>query len=85
MNPVIANSRLVNEIVSFILNLIGKKNNCRITITGKDYSRLEILWGMVLIEKGEKREIKITGTEKYYEHYVKNLEKNQFRVKRLPK
>ncbi|HOP30268.1 MAG TPA: hypothetical protein PK293_06740 [Spirochaetota bacterium] len=85
MNPVIANSRLVNEIVSFILNLIGKKNTYRITVTGKDYSRLEILWGMVLIEKGEKREIEITGTEKYFEHYVKNLEKNQFRVKRLPK
>ena len=40
---------------------------------------------VVLIEKGEKREIEVTGTEKYFNNYVKNLEKNQFKVTRLPK
>jgi len=85
MNPAIINSKLANEIISFFLNLIGKKNTYRITVTGKDYSKLEIFWGMILIEKGEKREIEITGTEKFFDHYVKNLEKNQFKVKRLTK
>jgi len=84
MNPAIINSKLVNEIISFLLNLIGKKNTYRITVTGKDYSKLEIFWGMILIEKGEKREIELTGTEKFFEYYVKNLEKNQFKVTSLP-
>lgn len=85
MNPLISRPQIINEIIGFLLNLIGKKNTYRITVTGKDYSKLVLFWGMVLYEKGEKREIEVTGTEKYFNNYVKNLEKNQFRVTKVLK
>jgi len=83
MNALISRPEIINAIVSFFLNLIGKKNTYRILVTGKDYSRLEILWGMIIYEKGEKREIVLTGTEKYFNNYVKKLEQQQFKVKRI--
>ena len=83
MNGLISKNRIINELLSFFLNLIGKKNTYRIIVTGKDYSRLEIFWGMIIIEKGEKREIDIHGTEKFFNYYVKNLEQKQFNVKRI--
>lgn len=85
MNPILSKSQIINEIIGFLLNLIGRRNTYRITVTGKDYSKLVLFWGMVLYEKGEKREIEVTGTEKYFNNYVKNLEKNQFKVTRISK
>jgi len=85
MNPILSKPQIINEIIGFLLNLIGKKNTYRITVTGRDYSKLVLFWGMVLYEKGEKREIEVTGTEKYFNNYVKNLEKNQFKITRISK
>ena len=84
MNPILSRTKIINEVIGFLLNLIGRKNTYRITVTGRDYSKLVLFWGMVLYEKGEKREI-VTGTEKYFNNYVKNLEKNQFKVTRIIK
>ncbi len=85
MKALISKSQIVNEVISFFLNLIGKKNTYRIIVTGKDYSKLELFWGMMVFEKGEKREIEFTGTEKYFNNFVRNLEQKQFTVKRLLK
>lgn len=78
-------SQIINEVIKFFLNLIGTKNTYRFVITGVNYSRLEIFWGMIVIEKGDKREIAITGTEKYINYFIKRLEKEQFKVKKLLK
>ncbi len=85
MNPILSKPQIINELIGFFLNLIGRKNTYRITVTGRDYSKLVLFWGMVLYEKGEKREIEVTGTEKYFNNYVKNLEKNQFKVTKISK
>ncbi len=85
MNPMIIKSQLLNEIVSYFLNLIGKKNTYQIIITGKDYSKLTILFGLITYEKGDKRMIEITGTEKYLDNIISKLDKQNFKVRKVIK
>ena len=85
MDPRILTSGFFNEIAKFFLNLIGKKNTYQIIVTGKDYSRLEIFWGLICYEKGEKREILITGTDKYINNIIAKLERQKFKVNKFTK
>jgi hypothetical protein len=55
MNPILSRPQIINESHRFFLNLIGRKNTYRrITVTGRDYSKLVLFWGMVLYEKGRR-------------------------------
>jgi len=85
MNPMIVKTHLLNEIVSYFMNLIGKKNTYQIIITGKDYSKLTILFGLITYEKGDKRMIEITGTEKYLDNIISKLDKQNFKVRKVIK
>ncbi len=85
MNPMIVKTHLLNEIVSYFLNFIGKKNTYQIFITGKDYSKLTILFGLITYEKGDKRMIEITGTEKYLDNIITKLDKQNFKVRNVIK
>ncbi|PKL16093.1 MAG: hypothetical protein CVV49_18045 [Spirochaetae bacterium HGW-Spirochaetae-5] len=85
MNPMIVKTHFLNQIVSYFLNLIGKKNTYQIIITGKDYSKLTILFGLITYEKGDKRMIEITGTEKYLDNIITKLDKQNFKVRSVIK
>jgi hypothetical protein len=85
MNPMIVKTHFLNQIVSYFLNLIGKKNTYQIIVTGKDYSKLTILFGLITYEKGDKRMIEITGTEKYLDNIITKLDKQNFKVRSVIK
>jgi len=55
------------EIAKIFLNLTGTKHKYRIIIASKGYLEINLLWGLVHLEKGEKKEFVIIGTEKYLE------------------
>ena len=63
-----------------LLNAVGKKHEFRITVTSPDYKRVSILWGLIEIEEGEKREFIIRGTEAYVREVAGILVSNGFNV-----
>ena len=85
MNPLISKTHILNEIVGYFLNFFGKKNTYQIIITGKDYSKLTILFGLITYEKGDKRMIEITGTEKYLDNIITKLDRQNFKVRKVIK
>jgi len=85
MNPLLSKTQILNEIVGYFLNFFGKKNTYQIIITGKDYSKLTILFGLITYEKGDKRMIEITGTEKYLDNIISKLDKQNFKVRKVIK
>lgn len=65
-----------------LLNLIGQKNEYRVIVTSKDYMEIEILWGVLRFEKGEKREFVIRGTEAFFKAFLNTVKNKGFDVSR---
>ena len=66
-----------------LLNLVGKKNECRIIITSPDYVEFRVLWGVISYEKGEKREFVVRGTDAYIKSIISSLGMKNLDVKTI--
>ncbi len=65
------------------LNLIGKKNEFRIIITSKNHMEINILFGLIHFEKGEKKEFLIRGTERYIAALMNDLKLDNINVQKI--
>ena len=48
-----------------LLNMVGEKHEFRIVMTSSDYMECRIFFGLIVFERGEKREFVLRGTEAY--------------------
>ncbi len=64
---------LRNQIILKILNILGPKNEFRITITSPNYLEIKLFWGVVSYTRGEKIEFILRGTEAYVNKIVQLL------------
>ena len=63
-----------------LLNMVGEKHEFRITITSPDYMQCRLLFGLIVFERGEKREFVLRGTEAYVSSVANALVSQGFDV-----
>lgn len=56
-----------------LLNLVGEKHEFRIVMTSSDYMECRIFFGLIVFEKGQKREFVLRGTEAYVSSIANSL------------
>ncbi|UOG93569.1 MAG: hypothetical protein L3K52_07525 [Candidatus Thiothrix sulfatifontis] len=72
---------LIDKIWLPLLNLIGQKNEFRVIVTSPLYVEIKILYGLVTIEQGEKKEFLLKGTDIYINSIVKTISNTGLDVK----
>lgn len=72
---------LIDKIWLPLLNLIGQKNEFRVIVTSPLYVEIKILYGLVTIEQGEKKEFLLRGTDIYINSIVKTISNTGLDVK----